>query len=414
MGSWKEMLKAVSFAVLIAYALTACSVSPHKYDVAPQVAIEQRAIARELGTIEVRTSVPSDEEARELFGIPLHKRGIQAVWLEITNNSEKRSRFAPYSVDPDYYPPHEVAYMFRKQFSKEGWIALESYLDDLSMPRDIGPGQTETGYVFTNTTVGTKAFNVDVFYTADRGKNEHFTFFVDVPGFTPDHANVDFENLYDDGLQDMSPEAFRELLNDWPCCTTDYTDSRTGRPVKVMVVARGRDLLQALLRAEWSETSYERDDNYLKYSNYYFERPPDAVFRKGREGKKQESIELSLWLSPVAVDGVPVWAVNVRHAIGRLFELGENFFGIRFDPDTDNGRNYVLQDFWYGRSLESYAWSGSGKKVPESDPVSDFNGNVWFSDGFRVVLWLSGEPVSLKDATGRNWDNVLAAKAAEQ
>jgi hypothetical protein len=52
--------------------------------------------------------------------------------------------------------------------------------------------------------------------------------------------------------------------------------------------------------------------------------------------------------------------------------------------------------------------------VPESDPVSDFNGNVWFSDGFRVVLWLSGEPVSLKDATGRNWDNVLAAKAVER
>ena len=187
MSSWKEMLKAVSFAVLIAYALTASSVSPNKYDVAPQVAIEQRAIARELGTIEVRTSVPSDEEARELFGIPLHKRGIQAVWLEITNNSEKRARFAPYSVDPDYYPPHEVAYMFRKQFSKEGWIALESYLDDLSMPRDIGPGQTETGYVFTNTTVGTKAFNVDVFYTADRGKNEHFTFFVDVPGLSLIH-----------------------------------------------------------------------------------------------------------------------------------------------------------------------------------------------------------------------------------
>jgi hypothetical protein len=185
--------------------------------------------------------------------------------------------------------------------------------------------------------------------------------------------------------------------------------------VKILAVARGRDLLQSLLRAEWSETAYERDDIYLKNSHYMFGRPPDSVFRKGRDGNKSgESIELSVWLSPVAVEGVPVWVISVRHAIGRLFEIGENFFGIRFDPDTDNGRNFVLQDLWYGRSLESYAWSQSGKAVPASDPVNDFSGNVWFSDGFRLVLWLSGEPVSLLDAQSRDWDDVLAARAAMQ
>ena len=141
----KQILKAVSVAIVFACALSACSVSPHKYDDSAQSAVEQRAAAKELGTIEVRASVPSDEEARQLFGIALHKRGIQAVWLEITNNSEKRARFAPYSLDPDYFPPNEVAYIFRKNFTKDGWMVLETYLDDLSMPRDIGPGETETG-----------------------------------------------------------------------------------------------------------------------------------------------------------------------------------------------------------------------------------------------------------------------------
>lgn len=414
MSSWKQILKVASVSCLLVYAVTACSVAPHRYDDSPQAAIEQRAVSRELGAISVRASVPGDKEARELFGIPLHKRGIQAVWLEATNASDTRARLAHYSLDPDYFPPHEVAYMFRKSFSKEGWQKLEAYLDNLSMPRDIGPGETETGYVFTNATTGTKAFNVDVFYIAERGKNEHFTFFIDVPGFTPDHADVDFENLYPSGMRDLDTDSFRKLLNEWSCCTTDYSGSRTGRPVSVMVVAEGRDLLQALLRAEWSETSYKKDDNYLKYSHYYFDRPPDAVFRKGRSGKKGESIELSVWLSPVAVDGVPVWVVNVRHAIGRLFEIGENFFGIRFDPDTINGRNFVLQDLWYGRSLQSYAWSQSGKEVPKTDPVTDFNGNVWFSDGFRIVLWLSGEPVSLLEAESRNWDNILTVRGAVQ
>ena len=168
------------------------------------------------------------------------------------------------------------------------------------------------------------------------------------------------------------------------------------------------------MRAEWSETSYTRDVNYLKYSSYYFERPPDAIFRKGRESRKQDSIELAVWLSPVSVDGAPVWVVSVTHAIGRLFEIGEFFFGIRFDPDTNNGRNYVLQDLWYGRSLESYAWSQTGKVVPETDPVDDFNGNVWFSDGYRLVLWLSGEPVDLKVAKDRHWDAILATGGEAQ
>lgn len=410
MRSWIQILKKVSVCFLLVFVITACSVAPFRYDASIQSSIEYRASNQERGTITVRASVPSDEEARDLFGIPLHKRGIQAVWLEVTNNSEKRARVAPYSLDPDYFPPHEVAYMFRKRFSKEGWQDLESYLDGLSLSRSIGPGETGAGYVFTNTTAGTKAFNVDVFYTAERGKNEHFTFFIDVPGFKPDHADVDFVNLYPGGMQDMDPVTFRAVLEDWPCCTSDDTGRRTGRPVKVLVVAQGRDLLQSLLRAEWLETTYEKNDNYLKNSHYYFQRPPDAIFRKGRESKKGESIELAVWLSPVTVDGVPVWVVGVRHAIGRLFEIGENFFGIRFDPDTDNGRNFVLQDLWYGRSLDSYAWSQTGKAVPKTDPVSDFSGNAWFSDGFRIVLWLSGEPVSLTEAQSREWDDILSAR----
>ena len=268
MTSWKQILKAASVTCLLVCTLNACSIAPHRPDDTPQAAVEQRASAQQLGKITVNASVPGNDEVKTLFGVPLHKRGIQAVWLEITNNSEKRARFVPYSIDPDYFPPHEVAYMFRKNFSKDGWKALETYLDELSMPRDIGPGETKSGYVFTNTTVGTKAFNVDVFYTAERGNNEHFTFFIDVPGFTPDHAEVDFKSLYPGGLQDMDPESFRSLLSEWPCCTTDYTDERTGRPIKVIMVAHGRDLLQSLLRAEWKETSYKRDDNYLKYSNY--------------------------------------------------------------------------------------------------------------------------------------------------
>lgn len=391
-------------AILVA----ACSSAPYRHDPSVHDAVIQRAETQKLGAITISASVPGIDEARELFGIPLHKHGIQAVWLEIRNDSPKRARFAPYSVDRDYFPPHEVAYMFRKKFSKQGWADLERSLYERSVPRSIGGGETVSGYVFTHSTVGTKAFNVDVFYTAQRGKNEHFSFFIDVPGFTPDHAEVDFEALYPaEKFRDLSTEEFRNLLAEWPCCTVNRDKDAQGRPAKLILVASGQDLLQSLLRAGWEETSYERNDNYLNLSEYYFNRPPDALFQKSRSRTTTERNELSVWLAPVQVEGVPVWVAQIKHTVGRLFELGEYLLGVRLDPDTDNGRNYALQNFWYSRSLEAFAWSRTGTFVEHSKPAVDFNNNAWFSDGYRMVLWLSDEPVSLLDARDLKWDDIL-------
>ena len=126
-----RLLRACVAVCFLVLSLSACSVSPHKPDASGQVAIEQRAQTQQLGTIEVRASVPGDKEARALFGIPLDKRGIQAVWLEIHNNSSLRARFAPYSLDPEYFPPYEVAYMHRKGYSTESHAAMERYLERL-------------------------------------------------------------------------------------------------------------------------------------------------------------------------------------------------------------------------------------------------------------------------------------------
>jgi hypothetical protein len=39
-----------------------------------------------------------------------------------------------------------------------------------------------------------------------------------------------------------------------------------------------------------------------------------------------------------------------------------------------------------------------------NDPVVDFNGNSFFSDGIRIVMWLSGEPISLQETRNMYWD----------
>jgi hypothetical protein len=407
MKPFKHFFYRLAPVVLLALFLVACSSASYKHEAFENFPVEQRALVLEKGAIRVRASVPGRDEAEQILGIPIYKRGIQPVWLEITNNSSGRARFVLTSVDKNYFSPLEVAYMHKKHFSTQGWMDLESHLYETAMPRQIAAGETVSGFVYTHASDGTKSFNVDVYYSGGKANYEEFTFFVEVPGFVPDHAEVDFEGLYEpDMIRELDPDGLRTALQELPCCTTNRDGSGQGQPVNTILVAGGREILQSLLRAGWSETSYERDDNYLNKSNYLFNRPPDAVFRKSR-GKTTERNELSLWLTPSRVDGIEVWAAHIKHAIGRRYQINEIFFGSAEDPDVDDGRNFLLQNLWYSQSLEAVAYLKTGKVVPKEDPAVDFNNNPFFTDGTRIVLWLSGDPVALQDVRNMNWDQLL-------
>jgi hypothetical protein len=391
--------------------LAACATAPYSYEPKPESWVINRAQSQESGMFKVRASVPSNKEAEQLFGIPLSDRGIQAVWLEVTNNAPERARLVPYSIDDGYFPPHEVAYMYRKRFSKQGWLDMEQRFYDMTIPRHIAPGATEDGWVFTHNVEGTKAFNVDVFYTGgSEARNESFTFFIEVPGLKPDHAEIDFRALYpSEEVHEVEYDGFRALLNDLPCCTSNQDGGGHGQPVNIVLVATGRELLQALLRADWNESIYERSEKYLEATDYLFGRPPDAIFRKGRGGTtlSPNRNEMGVWLAPILVKGKPVWMAQIKHAIGRRFEIGEMFLTVRLDPDVDDGRNYLLQNLWYSQSLALFAQSASGTPVPRETPAEDFKGSPFFTDGYRFVLWVSGDPVALDEAQTLDWDHVL-------
>lgn len=390
----------------------ACSFQPYRPDPSLQPDIEQRAVVQQQGAITVRASVPSEDETDALFGAPLYARGIQPVWLRITNASEKKARFAPYSLDDEYFPPHEVAYVFRKRFSKQGAAQMESALHSTAMARHIQAGETVSGYVFTQKEPGTKAFNVDVHFLPSDVPNEHFTFFIEVPGFTPDHAAVDFDSLYtQEGIRDLSVDEFRAEWRALPCCSENRDGTARGRPLNVALVGSGLDVLRALLRSDWIESSLNKDRNYLNNIDYYFDRPPDAVFRKMRDEGSSRN-EMTLWLSPYRLEGKPVWFGQVKHAITRLFDVGEYFFGVQLDPDADEGRNFLLQDLWYSQAVESYAFARTGTPVDSETPRMDWNRNPWFADGYSLVLWVAPEPVSLMTTRNRGWERLPGAAEA--
>jgi hypothetical protein len=393
---------AVTTAILALLVSTGCG--GRSYEPADLSAVDflSRAQSGESGDIRVKAAVPSPDETIKLFGLDLYAHGIQPVWIQVDNRSEQAMRFAPVSVDRDYYAPLEVAYAHRGGFSKAGRNALDRHFHDTAMPRPIPPNSTRSGFVYTHARPGTKGFNVDLF--GDVGSHHGFTFFIDVPGFVADHSAVDFDDLYAPGeVEDHDETSLRRALSELACCTTDATGEKRGIPLGLVLVAEGEDLLHALLRAGWVETPLEERQSAGGGAHYWRGRTADATFRMQRQNARERNV-LRLWLAPYRVEEKQVWVGQITHYLGRGRKLAEALLGDRLDPDIDDARNYMLQVMWYSQGLVAYSWSASGQRAAISEPATDFSGARWFSDGRRIVLWLSGPTVSLLDARNVAWD----------
>ncbi len=389
----------LSFLLIV---VSACATRSYHHESTGSFPIRERAVTQNEGNIRISVSVPDADEAKKIFGVPVYKRGIQPVWLEIVNNGPERLRFAPTSLDPVYFSPLEVAYMHRKGFSKEARAQMDRRFHDSAMPRQIPSGKTRSGYVFTHTSPGTKSFNIDLF---SAGVDYSFAFFVTVPGFVPDHAEIDFDTLYAPAeVHDYDLAGFRDGLADLPFTTTDRSGQQPGLPIGTVIVGNGIDVLKALLRAGWYETPGMRDQDQLAKAQYLYGRTPDAVFRIKRTGKKDRN-EMFLWMAPLRVDGESVWLAQITHFIGQRTQLEQVIFGARFDPNIDAGRNYLMQNLWYSQSLGQSAWLARIDAISIENAQADFNGSEYFTDGYVNVAWLSGVPISQLETKSLDWDN---------
>lgn len=380
--------------------ITGCATQSWHHENTQSFPIRERAITQTADKVSVSASVPGQDEAEAIFGVPLYKRGIQPVWLEISNQSANRIRFTPSSLDRYYFSPLEVSYMHRKGMSKTAREEMDRYFYNSAMPRQIPAGETRSGYVFTHLRPGTKSFNVDVF---SMGVDQNFAFFITVPGFVPDHAKVDFDALYSESEQvDYDLAGLRLALKNTKLLSTNRSGQQAGLPVNIVIVGEGLDVLKALLRAGWYESPSVRDADQLEKAQYLYGRLPDAVFRIQRDSK-QDRNELYLWMSPMQIEGKNVWLAQSKHFIGQRTQLEQVILGARIDPDLNDGRDFFLQNLWYAQSLEKLGWLNTSQPISIDERRKDFNGSEYFADGYTIIAWLTGDPTSLLETQRVGW-----------
>ena len=116
--------------VLVAAVLVVFSAVAQNPDETARPAFLERAQSQQEEGVTVTVAVPSAGETQELFGVPLYRRKIQPVWLEVTNERETPIMFLPVGVDPEYFTPIESAFLGAGGARKASAAMGKSFLDE--------------------------------------------------------------------------------------------------------------------------------------------------------------------------------------------------------------------------------------------------------------------------------------------
>jgi hypothetical protein len=175
----------------------------------------------------------------------------------------------------------------------------------------------------------------------------------------------------------------------------------------------------AFIRAGWDETeivtrasawktmrSFFSGGEY-RYSPvsslYVFERPQDVAFQKARDNIHERN-HLRLWMTPARYQGLPVWIGQISRDIGVRFTR-KTITTHKIDPDVDETREYLLEDLAYSQALLRIGYVGGVGPVSADSPRGNLTGDPWFTDGYRLVLWVTSEPTPISDVTALPWRN---------
>ena len=362
-----------------------------------------------IGDVRVTTAVPSADETQAIFGARLYERNIQPVWIQVENLSDETMIFLPVGLDEAYFTPIETSYRRQNRISILDPVTNREILGK-SMRLRIEAGGIQSGYVFSRVDEGTKSFNVDVL--GNEGRHYLMTFFIPVPGLRIDHYDVDWKTLYsEDVIKEVDRNGLIAGLEALPCCVTDKAGETNGDPLNIAFVGQPRDLYYALIRAGWDETETVYRTSLFKtigsslfgseyrYSPvsalYVFGRAQDAALQKARANINQRN-HLRIWMTPMRYQGMPVWIGQISRDIGvRL--TWKTITTHKIDPDVDETREYLLEDLAYAQSVDKFGYVTGVGAAPYGQPRGNLTGDPYFTDGLRIVLFVSADPVNISE-----------------
>jgi hypothetical protein len=349
------------------------------------LAFMERVETEEQDGLRVSVAVLSREEARQAFGVNLQKRGIQPVWLEIENRTDKEFWFMMTGLDPNYFSAHEAAYMNHFRFGGQTNKQMDDYFSDVGLEQLVRPGAINSGFAFTNETVGAKEIRIRLYSNKDV---RTFQLFVSIPGIQSEWDREDIKIIAAQTKINLETEEdLREALRALPCCTQKEDGTGQGDPLNLIMIG-GIPTLKAFISAGWDETVFQQDFRSYFGAAYLYGRPPDVQFQKSR--RRVDSVNLvRLWISPIRYQGEVVLVGSV---------------GRNIDPAVDEAALYVAADLATAETVERFGVVDGVGAVSRENPRQNFLNAPYWTDGNRAVLKISEQPVELSAIEYFHWD----------
>jgi hypothetical protein len=238
-----------------------------------------------------------------------------------------------------------------------------------------------------------------------------------------DYERSALRQLYErvNDLPDLSLPEFRERLRSLPCCTTTESGSGEGDPLNVVLVGSGEEAVASLTSSGWSFTEAITADSIGRMvgaaiaaksfatapvsSLYAFGRKQDIALQRGRSTISQRN-HMRLWLAPFRCEGQPVWVGQVSRDIGvKLTTKSPTLTTHVIDPVVDESREYLLQSLLHRDAVGRFAFVRGVGAASEADPRHNLTDDPYFTDGMRLVVWLSSTPVPPHMAWDLGWND---------
>ena len=357
------------------------------------------------GEVTVTVRALTDAEAVRAFGGSLNRRGIQAVWISITNGGERGVRFLPILTDPDYFAPQEVAQQLHGWLTPRTNAAIDARLSTSAMPLYIAAKSTANGFVLTHADGGLKLINVGL---VRDGSPERFRFVARIPGREYAVQRVDFTGLYaSDARPDLDLAALRSSLESLPCCVTDRAGSGEGDPVNLVIVGDWIDTMFPFAARGWRLNEPVDATSSLKMAKafvlgasydtapvsplYLFGRFQDVAFQKARSSVSRRN-HLRLWLAPFTYQGRAVWVGQISRDIGIKFTTTSWYLTThRISPYVDEERDYLVQDLLLSGLVDKVGYVKGVRAATADAPRHNLAYDPYQTDGLRLVVLLNAQ-----------------------